>query len=188
MNIERIIAIAHLLIGQKVKAGMTVVDATAGNGHDVTFLAEAVGPSGHVVGFDLHASAIEESKRRTASMGFTDRVTLHQACHSNMCAHISEASADVILFNLGYLPGADRDTATQSSSTLEALRDSLRLLRPGGLLSIVVYPGHPEGQTEATAIDAWIDSLGEEDASSASYRLHHRPHAPYVVLLQKSRT
>lgn len=38
---------------QALRPGDTAVDATMGNGHDTLFLAQAVGPTGHVIGFDI---------------------------------------------------------------------------------------------------------------------------------------
>ena len=47
---------------QAVNAGDTVVDATMGNGHDTLFLAELVGPEGHVCAFDIQESALESTR------------------------------------------------------------------------------------------------------------------------------
>lgn len=43
----------------------------------------------------------------------------------------------------GYLPGSDKATTTQASSTLAAVEAACEVLRPGGLLSILCYTGHP---------------------------------------------
>lgn len=51
----------------------------------------------------------------------------------------------LIAFNLGYLPGGDKGMITRSETTLLALEAAKRILMPGGLISLVVYVGHPGG-------------------------------------------
>lgn len=52
----------------------------------------------------------------------------------------------LVAFNLGYLPGGDKEIITRSETTLLALEAAKRILIPGGLISIVVYVGHPGGR------------------------------------------
>lgn len=51
----------------------------------------------------------------------------------------------LIAFNLGYLPGGDKTLITEPQITLEALNVAKDILMPGGLISLVVYVGHPGG-------------------------------------------
>lgn len=46
----------------------------------------------------------------------------------------------------GYLPGSDKATTTQEGSTLAAVQAACKVLRPGGLCSILCYTGHPGGR------------------------------------------
>ncbi|MCL6617576.1 MAG: class I SAM-dependent methyltransferase, partial [Anoxybacillus ayderensis] len=64
MKLMRILPFARSLIDFAVKEGDVVVDATVGNGHDTLYLAERVGESGHVFGFDIQAQAIENTTKR----------------------------------------------------------------------------------------------------------------------------
>jgi hypothetical protein len=52
----------------------------------------------------------------------------------------------LVAFNLGYLPGGDKEIITRSETTLLALEAAKRILIPQGLISIVVYVGHPGGR------------------------------------------
>jgi Putative rRNA methylase len=61
-----------------------------------------------------------------------------------------------IMFNLGYLPGADQSCITTTDSTLIALDATIDCLTPDGVLTVVVYPGHPGGREEATAVREWF--------------------------------
>lgn len=51
----------------------------------------------------------------------------------------------LVAFNLGYLPGGNKAITTKSETTLQALEAASRILKPGGLISLVVYVGHPGG-------------------------------------------
>lgn len=52
----------------------------------------------------------------------------------------------LVAFNLGYLPGGDKEITTQTETTLLALEAAGRIIEPGGLISAVVYVGHPKGR------------------------------------------
>jgi len=52
----------------------------------------------------------------------------------------------LVAFNLGYLPGGDKKIITGSETTSLALEAAKRILMPRGLISIVVYVGHPGGR------------------------------------------
>ena len=49
-----------------IKPGDSAIDATVGTGEDTVFLAECVGKTGHVYGFDIQRAAIEEAKALAA--------------------------------------------------------------------------------------------------------------------------
>lgn len=52
----------------------------------------------------------------------------------------------LVTFNLGYLPGGDKNLITKVDTTLQALQAASNVLQPGGLISIVAYVGHPGGR------------------------------------------
>ena len=53
---------------------------------------------------------------------------------------------DAIVFNLGWLPGAQHAVTTREDTTLAAVAQAVGLLAPGGVLTICIYPGHEEGR------------------------------------------
>lgn len=149
---------AHDLLGEQLSLGEIAIDATAGNGHDTLFLATRVGPSGTVHAFDIQAQALEQTRERVAAAHCRTPVFLHHRSHADMLSTLpasARGQVAAITFNLGYLPGADHSTTTQTDSTLAALRQSLTLLRPGGVLSVLAYRGHAGGREEAEAVAAW---------------------------------
>ena len=77
-----------------------------------------------------------------------------------------------IMFNLGYLPGADKQLITRTDSTLAALDIALALLTPTGCLTILAYPGHVGGDTETAAVENWCATLSPADFRSNLYFSH----------------
>jgi len=153
---------AHQRLLPRLHEGDLAVDATAGNGHDTLFLARRVGVEGHVYAFDIQPQALEETGRRLQEAGMASRVTLLQAGHEEMERRLPaevRGHLAAVMFNLGYLPGSDKQRVTTASTTLQALEQAVRLLAPGGLLSVLAYRGHPGGREEAEAVGERLSSL-----------------------------
>lgn len=143
--------------------GEIAMDATSGNGHDTLFLAQQVGPEGTVFAFDLQAEAIKETARRLQQHEF-DNVILVQGDHAKLRDLLPQefhGRVGAVMFNLGYLPGGDKAITTKPSSTLAALRQSLELLRAGGIVTVLAYTGHVGGQDEADAVRTFVADLAE---------------------------
>ena len=158
----RFTAIAHEQLAQIIRPGDMAIDATVGNGHDTRFLAEKVGPSGHVFGFDIQDEALQQTASRLTRHQLLDRVTLIAAGHEQMRMRLPAKlakSVAAITFNLGYLPGGNKHLATQASTSLSALKQSMDLLRPHGVISLLVYVGHPGGSAELHAVRRWLETM-----------------------------
>ncbi len=134
------------------------VDATAGNGHDALFLAENVGPGGHVYAMDIQETALDKTRARIQAAGLSDRVTLILRGHQDMDQVVS-GPVDAVMFNLGYLPGSNRSVVTRPETTLAGIRAALKILKPGGRLSVVVYTGHPGSRAEAGIVAGLLEGL-----------------------------
>ena len=168
-----------------------MVDATSGNGHDTLFLAQAIGSNGRVFAFDLQASAIAATKSRIDAE-FPDecmrpQMQYHQACHSTLQERIGSHVAKLVAFNLGYLPGGDKEnTATSESSTIQALEASFEVLHPGGLVSILAYIGHgPEALQEYAAVEKVLAELPTHYWITSQIKVLNRSTAPVLFLAWK---
>ncbi|ABM62434.1 tRNA (mnm(5)s(2)U34)-methyltransferase [Halorhodospira halophila] len=150
---------AHRHVARVLGRNGRAIDATAGNGHDARFLAEQTGPGGSVLVVDLQWGALHNTRTRLEAAGNLTPCYLVQANHRHL-ATLTPAdwhgSVDTVTFNLGYLPGGDRAVTTQPEHTEAALDAARRLLRPGGLLSVVAYRGHPGGAAEARCVARWM--------------------------------
>ena len=65
--------------------------------------------------------------------------------HANLAAYAAPGSVDAAVFNLGYLPGGDHGVFTTPGVSVPAMRTALELLRPGGVMTVCVYYGGPQG-------------------------------------------
>ena len=178
--------LAQDLLRPMIRPGDLVIDATAGNGHDTIFLAECAGEAGRVLAFDVQDAALASARQRVESAGFAMRVEFFHESHAGMGNHASAGSVAAIMFNLGYLPGEDHDLTTEVDETIAALESAARLLRNGGVLSVVCYPGHPAGAIEATAVENWMNDLAPGGWRTARYSAVGtlRP-APFLLITRK---
>ena len=184
---RRLTEIAHDLMARRVRDGDIVIDATMGNGHDTLFLAGLVGERGHVYAFDVQQQAIDRTGERLAAHGLSDRVTLIRESHARMSGHLpQEANGRIaaVVFNLGYLPGGEKHVTSAAQTTRKALEESLGLLGPGGIISVLVYVGHAGGQQEHRAVLEWLEGLPK-----AVRREHHNPdcagHSPRLYTVAR---
>ncbi len=177
-------ALVQEILAGLLREGDHVIDATAGNGHDTRFLAECVGISGRVFGFDVQAAAIAAASARIEQAGLAERVEFFLESHANLDQHVDENSIAAVMFNLGYLPGEDHALTTRTEGTLTALAASSRVLKKsGGVISVICYPGHPAGAIEAAAVEKWMAEQAGKGWRVAKYgALHTRRPAPFLLL------
>ena len=146
------------LLAPALNPGAAAVDATMGNGQDTLWLCERVGETGRVYAFDVQGEAVARTRQRLEAAGVADRATLYCLGHEHMAEAVRE-QVDIVMFNLGWLPGAAHAVTTRAETTLRAVDAALALLKPEGLMTICVYPGHDEGKRELEALLQWAGSL-----------------------------
>ena len=181
---------AHALVADAVSEGDVVIDATVGNGHDTLYLTTLVGARGKVIGFDIQQQAIESAGERLSSAGvLMDSYDLHQRSHDEIqqVIHPTQVGQGAcVMFNLGYLPGADKSVITLLDSTLKALQQSVTFLKSGGLLSVMCYPGHAGGDNEAAEVQKWMMALPQEQFHTSHYvRESHTETTPFLLTAHK---
>jgi hypothetical protein len=182
---------AHNLIREILHPGDIAIDATIGNGHDTLFLAEQVGSSGHIYGFDVQQAAIDSTLDKFQRTQLSDYLTLIHASHADMGekipAHL-HGKIRVIMFNLGYLPGGDKTVITQTDSTLKALTIAGGILAVNGIITLLAYPGHKGGDLETDQVRNWCEQLDAEQFKvSTLYSTEHKDTAPRLFVIRKLR-
>ena len=162
MTQARLTSVAHSALSAVLRPGDCAVDATLGNGHDALFMARCVAPGGRVIGFDVQEAALAATRRSADAAGLGTLLELHQCGHESMARVLGPALVGRVAaatFNLGYLPGGDKSVVTRPETTIAALEQARTLLRPGGLVSLLVYRGHAGAAAEVEAIDDWLAGL-----------------------------
>jgi hypothetical protein len=182
--------LAHRYWEQHLQVGDTAIDATCGNGHDTLKLCQLTlsNTEGHVFGFDVQEKAIEMTKQRLQSAltpGQFSRVTLIQGCHSDFSQIHLPSFPRLIVYNLGYLPGADKTQTTHTSSTIQSVQTACQIIAHGGLIVITCYPGHEEGAKEEEALFTFAAQLPRDKWNCCHHRWINRERAPSLLVLQK---
>jgi len=152
---------AQKIIEENVPCGGKVIDATMGNGHDTKWLCELVGEEGKVYAFDVQEEAVKNTKARLEEAGLSERAVLYLKGHETMGLTV-RSMVDAVVFNLGWLPGAEKTIRTNCNTTLSAVSQALSLIKKGGVVTICVYPGHQEGDRELEELTAFSASLDDK--------------------------
>lgn len=147
--------IIHELLEEIVQPDWICVDMTAGHGHDTLALAKL---AQQVYSFDIQSEAIESTKVKTREF---NNITYIHDDHQNVLNYV-KPFVNLVIFNLGYLPGGNKKIMTSKDSTLMSLSKVHQLLKINSYLIITVYPGHKGGDKEAQAVELWVNHQVEK--------------------------
>lgn len=178
------------------------IDATAGTGQDTVFLSSILADGGEILAMDIQEMALEKTARRLEQEGFSpekgafwqtlcrrerqQKIHLLLDGHEHMEAYAQPESVDLILFNLGYLPGGDHQLATKAETTICALEQALSLLKKEGMISLVIYSGGDSGFAEKNAVLSWLKELDSRKYLVVTESFYNRPnHPPLPVWIKK---
>ncbi len=178
-----------------------MIDATAGTGRDTLFLASLL-KEGDIWALDIQEKALVMTKERLEKAGYKagEEEGTPEACtadgpvhtwsagpirfhlvrdgHQHLDRYGSPDTVDLILFNLGYLPGGDHQVATRAETTIEAIEKGLLLLKEDGLLSLMVYSGGDTGFTERDRVLDFVQTLDPRRYTVLVEAFYNRPHHP----------
>ncbi|MDO4323431.1 MAG: class I SAM-dependent methyltransferase [Lachnospiraceae bacterium] len=176
----QITAWCRRLMGEHVQKGAFCIDATMGNGNDTEYLCTLAGEEGCVLAFDIQQKALEHTRNRLEkSLDFCNYELILDS-HSRMEQYAGPESADCIVFNLGYLPGGDHTVATKPAATIQALEQSLTLLKRGGLMSVCIYSGGDSGYEEKETVLKWLKGLDSRKYLVLVTQYYNRPNDPPI--------
>ena len=192
--------IAHFSWEKALNSESVVVDATCGNGQDALAIAKCLGfknqwkgpldgmtpPSstGSFVCMDVQIEALEKTKKNLRENQINCKnISFIQDCHSKLDLYVKD-QVDLIVYNLGYLPGSDKTVKTTKETTLLSIQKAMKILKPNGLISIACYPGHEEGKIEKHALYSYVKTLDTNLWSVYSYEPLYQK-APSLLLISK---
>ena len=177
---KRPLEMAHDFLAQVITQEDIVVDATMGNGHDTLFLAKL---AKQVYAFDIQEQALEKTSQRLLEAGLTNVELLLQG-HETVDQFVAEVKAAI--FNLGYLPSADKSVITKPQTTIEALEKLCQMLVKGGRIAIMIYYGHDGGDLERDAVLNYVSQLPQQEYTATIYRtLNQINNPPFLVMIEK---
>ena len=177
---KRPLEMAHDFLAEVVTKEDVAVDATMGNGHDTLFLAKI---AKQVYAFDIQEQALLKTQERLAQAGLDNAQLILQG-HETLDQFVTEAKAGI--FNLGYLPSADKCLITKPHTTIEALTKLCNLLVKGGRIAIMIYYGHEGGELEKDAVLDFVSQLNQQEYTAAIYRtLNQINNPPFLVMIDK---
>lgn len=169
--------ISHYIIKNFSYKFNIAVDATLGNGYDTDFLSENFLK---VFSFDIQKCAIDTYKNKNV-----DNVILISDSHEDFSKYITE-KVDCIMYNLGFLPGGDKNITTKCRSTLMSLESSLNIIAKGGLITIALYRGHEEGKREENVVIDFVQNLPKEKYGVMLHSFINRnTTAPFLIVIEK---
>lgn len=153
------------------------IDATAGTGKDTLFLCQLTGEDGVIYAMDIQEEALVQARKRIQDAGYEEKVHFIHDGHEKMDQYVNEA-VDLIMFNLGYLPGGDHKKATTYPTTMQAVTKGLDLLKEGGLMTLMIYSGGDSGFEERDALLPFLKQLDHRRYTVILEPFYNKPNTP----------
>lgn len=176
----RPLEMAHQFLAEVITKEDVVVDATMGNGHDTVFLAQL---AGQVYAFDIQEQALANTQEKLEKLGL-QHVQLILDGHQHVDQYVETLKAAI--FNLGYLPSADKSVITLPATTIEAMEKICDRLQKGGRMAMMIYYGHEGGDIERDAVLDFVGQLPQKEYTATIYRtLNQVNQPPFLVMIEK---
>ncbi len=179
--LNRATDLAKDFIRKTLHEGDVAIDATVGNGNDTIFLCKQVGESGRIYGFDIQEMAINSTIKKLEKYNFHKRTVLVRDGHENLTKYVKE-KVSAIMFNLGYLPGGNHEITTNYSSTILGVKAGIELLKPNGIITIVIYPGHAEGYREKEEVLNFLSEANQDVIDVLKLEFINQVNNPPILL------
>lgn len=185
--LKNAVYVGHALLQPYILTARVLVDMTCGNGHDTAFLAGHMSPQATLYAFDLQAQAIEATRKRLAAENlWSPQIKLQQGSHDKLLEELQE-TADIILFNLGYLPSGDHSLCTKGEITIKAIKIGLHKIAKMGIIMIAAYPGTETGAAEAEAVRSFLQKLPQKEFDVSSWQPLNQIHFPPILYMIQKR-
>ena len=172
--------LAHKFVREHIHAGDFCIDATAGKGRDTVFLCDLVTKTGKVLAFDIQPDAISQTQALVSQHGYDKIASVILDSHSNMENYAAPETVDCIMFNFGWLPGGSHKIFTHPETSIPAIEAGLRLLKPGGIMSLCIYYGGESGYEERDALLEYLSTIDNRKYTVIVNTFHNRTGDPPI--------
>lgn len=168
--------LTHNIIKEYIDDKSVAVDGTLGNGHDCDFLSSIFKK---VYAFEIQKDACEKYIDKN------NNVIVINESHHKIDKFIKEP-INCICYNLGYLPGGNKDVTTLAKTSLKSIELALDLLASNGLMAIAIYRGHNEGKEEESCILHYLRNLPKNKYGVMLHECINRSKtSPLLVIVEK---
>lgn len=169
--------ISHYIIKEFLENKEVAIDATLGNGYDTDFLSSIFKK---VYSFEIQKSACDEYIKRKS-----DNVTIINDSHYLLKQYVDEP-IDCIMYNLGFLPGGDKNITTKCETSFMSIKEGIDLLSHGGIMTICLYRGHEEGKEEEKIILPYLGLLPKSKFGVMYHSFFNRSEeSPILIVVEK---
>ena len=175
--------IIHKIVREKVQPGDICIDATAGRGNDTLLLSQLVGSEGRVTAFDIQPEAVESTRALLEANGMTDRARVLLKSHSEMDELFGEDTVSCIMFNFGWLPKGDHNIFTNKSTSIPAIEKGLKLLKSGGIMTLIIYYGRETGFEERDALLEYLPTIDSSRYTVIEMPFVNRQNCPPIPII-----
>jgi SAM-dependent methyltransferase len=142
--VESFAGVANPFDLRDLGVGERVVDVGSGAGFDSFLAANAVGPSGYVIGVDMTPEMLDKSRSTATELGI-DHIEFREGFAEQL--PVEDGWADVVISNGVFNLCPDKRAAFD---------EVLRVLRPGGTLQFAdIANGRPVPEEAVREIDLW---------------------------------
>mmetsp|Transcript_8689 Transcript_8689/g.32735 ORF Transcript_8689/g.32735 Transcript_8689/m.32735 type:complete len:245 (-) Transcript_8689:489-1223(-) len=196
--------LAQSMWREALSGGRCALDLTCGKGADSLFIANELFRnvnSALLVCVDVQEKAVKKTYECLEGAGFEPghnripdvpcRAAVFQGSHHELPAAVLSAiegdPPSLIVYNLGYLPGTDKSVKTTADTTLQSVTASMDMIAPGGLISIMCYPGHPEGKEELEALRTFAAGVSAHDYCVQVHEQINREETPCLITMVRRR-
>lgn len=173
--------LSHYFISQYIKKEhLITADFTCGSGEDSAYFASFPNVD-KVYSFDVQQAAIELARKQYPNP------KIQYICdgHEHMDQYLQ--CFDIGIFNFGYFPAGNHQITTMLETSQKAVDLALKLLNKKGLLLLVLYPGHNEGQKEVHFFETYCEQLNPTHFVMMKIQMLQKPTSPYIIAIEKTR-
>lgn len=169
--------LSHHIIKNFVLNKEVAIDGTLGNGYDSDFLSENFKK---VYSFDIQEEACNKYKEKN----ITNVDVIHDSHH--LFKNYIKENVDCIMYNLGFLPGGNKEVTTMHTTSLKSIECGLEILNSGGIMTICIYRGHNEGKIEESCILDFLKILPKNKFGVMTHAyLNRQENSPLLVIVEK---
>jgi hypothetical protein len=169
--------LSHYIIEKFIETKDVAIDATLGNGHDCTFLSS--------IFKKVYAFEVQKEACINYNSLQKDNVIVINDSHHRFLNYIKE-DVNCIIYNLGFLPGGNKNITTLANTTLESIKCGLKILFSGGIMAIAIYRGHNAGLEEESVIIEYAKKLPKDTYGVMIHQyLNRSSNSPVLIIIEK---